>query len=108
MDASGIKSLKKIFGKPLNTGISTGVIPVPINYFGPCHYCGERPDHGKVHHREHFIPKCLGGTDLDDNIVAACGGCNSTKGRRSFEDARIDLLCAKSGGRSFQPNNSRG
>lgn len=66
-------------------------MPEP-DFYGPCHYCGERPTPGRPHHREHFIPRCRGGTDLADNIVVACGPCNSTKGRRTVEEARTALL----------------
>lgn len=40
-----------------------------------CKYCG-----GHADTVDHIIPKALGGTDALDNLTAACGPCNYSKG----------------------------
>lgn len=45
---------------------------------GRCDYCGAV---GPVH-REHMIPRALGGTDEPGNIAVACPTCNSRKGTK--------------------------
>jgi len=39
-----------------------------------CHYCG-----GHANTVDHQTPKAEGGTDDPDNLVAACGACNSAR-----------------------------
>jgi hypothetical protein len=47
------------------------------DYFNQrCCYCGCKP---KVLHKEHVIPLSKGGTTTVDNILPACGSCNSSK-----------------------------
>ena len=41
---------------------------------------------------DHFVPQKFGGTHSLDNLVPACGGCNSSKSDRAVEDARHGLL----------------
>lgn len=46
-----------------------------------CHYCGS-------HERltvDHKNPMSLGGSDDDDNLVACCKSCNSSKGTKTYE-----------------------
>jgi len=47
-----------------------------------CAYCGEDT---KLQ-QEHFVPVAKGGGYTQDNIVPACGPCNSNKRARYFED----------------------
>lgn len=58
-----------------------------------CCYCGVRMDtdipDGNIQSQtyitlEHVKPKSMGGTDHEDNVVAACHGCN---GRRGVKEA---------------------
>lgn len=61
-----------------------------------CRYCGARaPD--VALHVDHVTPVALGGTDLHDNLVAACVDCNAGKGSTSPDaetvaDAAEDAL----------------
>lgn len=43
-----------------------------------CQYCGSRPG-SSVLHVDHMIPRSLGGSDGDANLVAACASCNLLK-----------------------------
>jgi 5-methylcytosine-specific restriction endonuclease McrA len=47
-----------------------------------CAYCGSA---GKLH-QEHVVPVQDGGPYSADNIVPACGSCNSSKSTRALED----------------------
>jgi len=55
-----------------------------------CHYCA-----GPATTVDHVIPRAKGGTNDEDNLVAACARCNSSKGdrimprRRFFEGERM-------------------
>lgn len=42
-----------------------------------CAYCGQ-----PANSVDHVIPRVRGGNDDDDNLVAACGRCNSKKSSR--------------------------
>lgn len=65
-----------------------------------CYYCGE-PASGKRLHRDHLKPKSKGGSSHQRNIVYACGPCNSTKGDRTIEQARLALLQRRIGWPKF-------
>lgn len=43
-----------------------------------CRYCGRSAPEIRIT-VDHVVPEALGGTDLPDNLVAACGDCNSGK-----------------------------
>ncbi len=43
-----------------------------------CYYCG-----GYANHVDHVIPRCQGGSDDPDNLVASCGFCNTSKNGRT-------------------------
>lgn len=73
---------------------------MPVNQ--PCHYCGEVVT-GKNLHKDHFVPKFLGGPNALEKRVYSCGTCNVIKGRRSIEVARFDLLQKRLGWPRFSP-----
>ncbi len=52
-----------------------------------CQYCGS-PEHLTL---DHVVPKSKGGKSTWDNLVAACRNCNSNKGHRSPEEAKMPL-----------------
>lgn len=56
-----------------------------------CAYCGEH-FHDKDLSRDHIKPVCQGGKDLWINVVTACRVCNSEKGGRTLEQAKMSLL----------------
>ena len=53
---------------------------------GICQYCG-----APAEHVDHVIPRCQGGRDEIDNLVAACAKCNLTKSGRTPEQAGMKL-----------------
>ena len=56
-----------------------------------CMYCGrEHPEYDLT--RDHVIPLSKGGSDRWSNVVAACRQCNTRKGNRTPEMARMPLL----------------
>lgn len=56
-----------------------------------CLYCGgEFPDEYLT--RDHVVPLSRGGRDIWSNVVAACRSCNTRKGGRRPEQARMPLL----------------
>ena len=56
-----------------------------------CLYCGrEYPEFGLT--RDHVIPLSRGGRDIWSNVVTACKACNTRKGGRTPEQARMPLL----------------
>ena len=60
-----------------------------------CQYCGEREDLTF----DHLLPRSRGGTTTWINVVAACSGCNLSKG--------IRLPRQKKRERGFRPNQMR-
>ena len=72
-----------------------------------CQYCGEQRLRGDLTF-DHVLPRADGGQTRWDNIVAACGPCNTRKGRfhltplrKPLEPSRRDLMAAQ---RLFPPN----
>ncbi len=66
-----------------------------VNIYGrdgyKCQYCGEK----KLMHDltyDHVIPRTLGGKTTWTNIVSACEDCNSRKGGRTPEQAKMKLI----------------
>ena len=51
-----------------------------------CVYCGYRGADITI---DHYIPRSKGGTDVVQNLVAACGSCNSQKGDRAPYEAKM-------------------
>lgn len=56
---------------------------------GKCRYCRKQIEWEAVTKQgrkdvtlDHIIPKCLGGTDSEDNLTIACFRCNNLKGSR--------------------------
>lgn len=56
-----------------------------------CAYCGEL-FFSKDLSRDHIIPSCQGGKDIWTNVVTSCKRCNSAKGGRNLEQAKMNLL----------------
>ncbi len=67
---------------------------------GFCFYCGLELDPFNFH-TDHFIPRCLGGGDEEENLVPACKKCNTSKGGRSIEDFRALVSRKKIGCPTF-------
>lgn len=53
-----------------------------------CQYCGSRNGPVTI---DHIIPRDRGGEDTWENLVCACVKCNSKKGNRMPEEARMRL-----------------
>ena len=54
-------------------------------------YCGARHKDGALT-RDHVVPISRGGRDRWSNVVTACKSCNTRKGNRTPEEARMALL----------------
>lgn len=63
-----------------------------------CLYCGEEfPDEQLT--RDHVVPLSRGGLDRWSNVVTACRSCNTRKGNRTPEEAKLTLIAVP-----FVPN----
>lgn len=78
-----------------------------------CQYCGAT---GEMTF-DHVIPRSRGGRTTWENVVAACGRCNLTKGDRSLKDTALTLRTRpvrpsaeklRNVGRKFPPNYLHG
>ena len=56
-----------------------------------CMYCGNRHRDGALT-RDHIVPISRGGRDRWSNVVTACRPCNTRKGNRTPEEAKMSLL----------------
>ena len=56
-----------------------------------CLYCGKHFADGDLT-RDHVVPVSKGGTDIWDNVVAACKRCNHFKGSRLLPECGLELL----------------
>jgi 5-methylcytosine-specific restriction endonuclease McrA len=56
-----------------------------------CQYCGKRFSPA-VLTLDHIIPKCRGGRESFENLVACCGPCNRKKGNKLLEESGMTLL----------------
>ena len=63
-----------------------------------CMYCGHQYPDGELT-RDHIVPRSQGGSDNWTNVVAACKRCNTAKGGRTPEEAKMPLLAVP-----FVPN----
>lgn len=59
-----------------------------------CHYCGiDGPLTA-----DHVTPRAFGGTDDADNLVPACRTCNTSRGKKPYQEFRehiaMDMVCA--------------
>ncbi|WP_208028005.1 HNH endonuclease [Rhabdothermincola sediminis] len=53
---------------------------------GVCQYCGRKADS-----IDHVVPRSRGGSHAWENVVAACGRCNSAKRDRLLEETSMRL-----------------
>jgi len=56
-----------------------------------CQYCGRKPS-SKELSIDHVIPRCQGGKTTWENVVIACVDCNSEKGGKTPQQAKMQLL----------------
>jgi len=75
-----------------------------------CQYCGAKGDLTF----DHVVPRARGGVTSWENVVAACAGCNLTKGARSLRQVGLSLRKSprrpgaeelRNMGRKFPPNH---
>jgi 5-methylcytosine-specific restriction endonuclease McrA len=59
-----------------------------------CMYCGCTGT-AKTLTMDHVVPRSKGGTHTWDNVVTACERCNSLKGDRTPEEAKMSLRTPK-------------
>jgi len=57
---------------------------------GKCGYCGADLDERNLT-IDHKIPKCHGGDHAQENLLACCRWCNTSKGRSHIEDFRLRM-----------------
>ncbi|MFO0678196.1 MAG: HNH endonuclease [Polyangiaceae bacterium] len=55
-----------------------------------CQYCGKRPPLRDLN-IDHVLPRSRGGDDTWENLVTSCRTCNLRKGRRTPEEANMNL-----------------
>ena len=55
-----------------------------------CQYCGEEPGVRELN-VDHVMPRSRGGRDSWDNLVISCRGCNVRKGKRTPDEAGMQL-----------------
>jgi 5-methylcytosine-specific restriction endonuclease McrA len=60
-----------------------------------CQYCGEKKP-GNELTLDHILPRSRGGDNSPVNIVTACVPCNTRKGDRTPNEARMPLLTSQS------------
>ena len=58
---------------------------------GTCQYCGKPLQHKDITY-DHVIPKSQGGLTSWENVVTCCIRCNTKKGARTPQQARMQLL----------------
>lgn len=56
-----------------------------------CNYCGEYFGRRQLNY-DHVIPRCQGGKTVWQNVTTACLPCNTRKGGRTPEQAKMRLL----------------
>jgi 5-methylcytosine-specific restriction endonuclease McrA len=55
-----------------------------------CQYCGRSLSSAELT-LDHVLPRCRGGKNTWENVVAACKPCNHRKGDRTPTEARMRL-----------------
>lgn len=60
-----------------------------------CQYCGDKKTASALT-LDHILPRSRGGDNSAVNIVTACVTCNTRKGNRTPEEARMPLLTSQS------------
>ncbi len=60
-----------------------------------CQYCGEKKAVTELT-LDHILPRSRGGDHSPVNVVTACVSCNTRKGNRTPEEARMPLLTTQS------------
>ncbi len=66
------------FGLPQRTGESVSLMTLFRAYKATCQYCFDKIPYREAT-KDHCIPKSLGGTNHDFNVVLACRKCNNEK-----------------------------
>ena len=56
-----------------------------------CQYCGKKFERNDLN-IDHVVPRSRGGKTTWDNVVCSCVRCNTKKGNRSPEQARMPLM----------------
>jgi 5-methylcytosine-specific restriction endonuclease McrA len=56
-----------------------------------CQYCGKKKEASKLS-LDHILPRSRRGRSVPENLVTACVECNTRKGSRTPEEARMPLL----------------
>ena len=56
-----------------------------------CQYCGQKRAPGELT-LDHITPRSREGRSTPENLVTACVACNTRKGSRTPEEARMPLL----------------
>ena len=56
-----------------------------------CQYCGQRKEAGELT-LDHIQPRSRRGRSVPENLVTACSECNTRKGNRTPQEARMPLL----------------
>lgn len=64
-----------------------------------CAYCGGEFSPTRLS-RDHIKPRALGGLDIWTNVVTACKDCNSAKGHKTLQEAKLELLYVP-----YEPNH---
>ena len=59
-----------------------------------CQYCGAKKKANELT-LDHILPRARGGDNSPLNVVAACVACNSRKGNRTPDEARMPLLTSQ-------------
>jgi 5-methylcytosine-specific restriction endonuclease McrA len=65
-----------------------------------CAYCGNHFPNYHMLSRDHIVPKSKGGENSWMNCVTACKNCNSLKGHKTLDEARLQLVYVP-----YEPNH---
>jgi len=87
-EAPSVVRLRYLVKRPLpQVRVSRRAILARDNY--TCQYCGHVSRDLTV---DHVVPRCMGGSDTWENLVACCRRCNLIKGDRTPQQAGMKLL----------------